>query len=71
MHSVRPIAPTSIGRWRENLPRIKAQQELHGSLTPDLIECGYDPVPVKPAPTHEEARRRYDLALRMQKAKRE
>jgi len=42
MHSVRPIAPTSVGRWRDNLPRIKAQQERHGSLTPDLIECGYE-----------------------------
>ena len=42
MHSVRPIAPTSLGRWRENLPRIKGQQQLHGSLTPELIECGYE-----------------------------
>ncbi len=42
MHSVRPIAPTSVGVWKENPARIKAQQELHGSLTPDLIECGYE-----------------------------
>ena len=42
MHGVRPIAPTSVGRWRDNLPRIKGQQTLHGSLTPDLIECGYE-----------------------------
>ena len=42
MHSVRPIAPTSIGRWRDNLARIKGQQQVHGSLTPDLIECGYE-----------------------------
>ena len=42
MHSVRPIAPTSIGLWKENLPRIKGQQERHGSLTPLLIECGYE-----------------------------
>jgi hypothetical protein len=42
MHSVRPIAPTSVGRWRENPGRIKAQQMIHGSLTPELIECGYE-----------------------------
>ena len=42
MHGVRPIAPTSVGLWKQNLPRIKGQQERHGSLTPDLIECGYE-----------------------------
>ena len=42
MHSVRPITPSSIGVWKKNPARIKAQQEIHGSLTPDLIECGYE-----------------------------
>lgn len=42
MHSVRPIAPTSVGRWKKNLGRVKAQQMIHGSLTPELIECGYE-----------------------------
>lgn len=42
MHSVRPIAPTSVGVWTQNPGRIKAQQMLHGSLTPELIECGYE-----------------------------
>ena len=42
MHSVRPIAPTSVGVWKNHLPRIKAQQLLHGSLTPDLVACGYE-----------------------------
>lgn len=42
MHSVRPIAPTSVGVWTKNPGRIKAQQIIHGSLTPDLIECGYE-----------------------------
>jgi hypothetical protein len=42
MHGVRPIAPTSVGRWHDNLARIKGQQDVHGSLTPDLIECGYE-----------------------------
>ena len=42
MHSVRPIAPTSIGVWKQHLPRIQGQQDLHGSLTPDLVACGYE-----------------------------
>ena len=42
MNDVRPMAPTSVGKWKQKLPRIKAQQEIHGSLTPDLIECGYE-----------------------------
>lgn len=42
MHGVRPIAPTSVGLWKNNLARIKGQQELHGSLSPDLISCGYE-----------------------------
>jgi len=42
MHSVRPIAPTSVGVWTQHPGRIKAQQQIHGSLTPDLIECGYE-----------------------------
>ena len=42
MHGVRPIGSDSVGTWRRNLPRIKGQQEIHGSLTPDLTECGYE-----------------------------
>jgi len=42
MHNVRPIAPTSVGRWTRNPGRIMAQQMIHGSLTPELIECGYE-----------------------------
>jgi len=42
MHSVRPIAPTSVGVWTQHPGRIKGQQEVHGSLTQDLIECGYE-----------------------------
>ena len=42
MNSVRPIAPTSVAVWKSNLGRIVAQQLTHGSLTPDLIACGYE-----------------------------
>ena len=40
--SVRPISPTSIGLWRQHLPRVAAQLEIHGSITADLIEFGYE-----------------------------
>lgn len=42
MHTLRPIAPTSIGVWHKHPGRIVGQQRIHGSLTPDLIECGYE-----------------------------
>ncbi|MGB3724502.1 MAG: sulfotransferase [Glaciecola sp.] len=42
LNGVRPISPASIGLWKKNLGRVKAQQALHGSLTPELIECGYE-----------------------------
>jgi hypothetical protein len=42
MNDVRPIAPSSVGKWKQNLPRIKGQQLTHGSLTPDLLACGYE-----------------------------
>ena len=42
MNDVRPIAPTSVGKWKSNLGRIKGQQMTHGSLTPELVDCGYE-----------------------------
>lgn len=42
MNGVRPITATSVGLWKENLPRLKMQIELHGSITPDLIRCDYE-----------------------------
>ena len=40
--SVRPMSTASIGRWRQHLPRIAGQLEIHGSITADLIEFGYE-----------------------------
>ena len=42
MHSVRPIAPTSVGVWTRYPGRVKGQQMIHGSLSPDLIAAGYE-----------------------------
>lgn len=42
MRSVRPISDSSVGKWRENLPRLAGQIELHGPITQELIELGYE-----------------------------
>jgi len=39
---VRPISDSNVGRWREHLPRVKGQMELHGDLTDDLLSLGYE-----------------------------
>jgi hypothetical protein len=43
LREVRPIAPSGIGAWRQHLPRIKQQIEIHGSVTPSLVAHGYEP----------------------------
>ncbi|WP_440905432.1 sulfotransferase family protein [Catenovulum sp. SX2] len=42
LKGLRPISPASIGLWKKNLQRIKGQTLRHGSMTPDLIDCGYE-----------------------------
>lgn len=42
LHGVRPIAPTSVGRWKNHLPRLAGQIEIHGSINSDLIQYGYE-----------------------------
>jgi hypothetical protein len=42
LRGVRPIAPTSVGKWRNHLPRVAGQLQLHGSISEDLIELGYE-----------------------------
>jgi len=39
---VRPIAADGIGNWRQHLPRLAGQILIHGSITEDLIEFGYE-----------------------------
>ncbi len=39
----RPIDAKGIGNWKQHLPRIKQQIQLHGDITPSLIELGYEP----------------------------
>jgi hypothetical protein len=42
LSGVRPIAPTSVGRWKSHLPRIAGQIHQHGSISDKLIEYGYE-----------------------------
>lgn len=42
LKGVRPVSASSIGRWREHLPRVAGQLQIHGSITDDLIEFGYE-----------------------------
>jgi hypothetical protein len=40
---VRPISTASVGGWRRELPRVKAQDEMSGRLCDILVELGYEP----------------------------
>jgi len=42
LRSVRPIKPTSVGRWRKHKARIAGQIQQHGSISEDLIAFGYE-----------------------------
>jgi len=43
LRGVRPISQDNIGAWRRHKPRLAAQLQLHGPITQDLIELGYEP----------------------------
>lgn len=40
--SVRPIRPTSVGKWRRHRERVAGQLKLHGPITKNLIKLGYE-----------------------------
>lgn len=42
MHSLRPISDSSVGRWRRHLPRVAGQLAVHGPISAELIEFGYE-----------------------------
>ena len=42
LESVRAIAPVGVGNYRNHLPRVAGQIQLHGSIADDLIEFGYE-----------------------------
>ncbi|MEN0002261.1 MAG: hypothetical protein AAF940_15390, partial [Pseudomonadota bacterium] len=43
LRGVRPISTSSIGNWKNHLPRVAGQIALHGAITDELIEFGYEP----------------------------
>lgn len=40
--AVRPVSTSSIGNWRNHLPRLAGQIRQHGSISDDLMEFGYE-----------------------------
>lgn len=42
LRNVRPIKPTSVGKWRKHKSRVAGQLKLHGPITDDLIKYGYE-----------------------------
>jgi hypothetical protein len=42
LRGVRPISDASVGRWKDHLPRIAGQMQLHGTFPGDLHALGYE-----------------------------
>ena len=42
MGQVRPLSGSSVGKWRDNLPRVAGQIRIHGPIDQELIELGYE-----------------------------
>jgi len=42
LRGVRPINTSSIGNWKNHLPRVAGQLKQHKSITQDLIDQGYE-----------------------------
>jgi hypothetical protein len=39
---LRPVSRASIGNWRKHKPRLAGQLKIHGPITEQLIEFGYE-----------------------------
>ncbi|UCF19792.1 MAG: sulfotransferase [Gemmatimonadota bacterium] len=39
---VRALSSSRVGAWRDHKPRLAAQLELHGPVTDELVELGYE-----------------------------
>ena len=42
LKGVRPIKPVGIGSWKNHLPRVAGQIQLHDDITNELIQFGYE-----------------------------
>lgn len=43
LRGVRPISTASVAAWRRHRPRLAGQLAQYGSITEELIQCGYEP----------------------------
>jgi hypothetical protein len=43
MGPLRKITTDSIGKWRNHLARVAGQMQIHGTISGDLIDLGYEP----------------------------
>lgn len=78
MGSIRRLSPDTLGSWRNNLPRLKAQLALHGDISEGLTRLGFeqdkswlallDPIEPDPTPSRtseqDTLRRRFDHGWR-------
>lgn len=42
LNGLRPLDPSSIGRWRQHLQRVASQIRVHGDISSRLVELGYE-----------------------------
>ncbi|MDX1586930.1 MAG: hypothetical protein R3222_09305 [Balneolaceae bacterium] len=42
LRGVRPIRPTSVGKWKQHKSRVAGQIKQHGPISSDLIRYGYE-----------------------------
>jgi len=42
MGGLRPVNNASVGNWRKHLARIAGQLQIHGSITQELIDLGFE-----------------------------
>lgn len=44
LRGIRPVASSSVGKWRNHLPRVAGQLQIHGqqAIAKDLIEYNYE-----------------------------
>ena len=66
--SRKAIDGSSTGRWRRELPDATIA-DLASIVNPTLADCGYESIEIRGDDSEEEARRRYELGLLLQRAK--
>lgn len=61
------IDRSSVGRWETLRPDVISRLGL--IVNSRLTDCGYDAVPVAPLPDHDKAMHRYELTMRLNRAR--